>query len=79
MTRSRPKKPIWRLGCLTRLLGQLHGLPLLEGGHLVEAEVVPRVFEAVEVDALAVDHHVRQLLGQFQLLFLLRGDGKKIR
>lgn len=56
---------------LTRLLGQLHGLPLLEGRHLVEAQVFPGVLEPVEVDALAVDHHVRQLLGQFQLLLLL--------
>lgn len=77
MTRSRLKKPIWRFGCLTRLLGQLDGLPLLEGGHLIEAQVFLRVVEAVEVDALAVDHHVRQLLGQFQLLFLLQDKKKK--
>lgn len=56
---------------LTGLLRQLHGLSLLVGGHLVEAQVLLGVLKAVEVDTLAVDHHVRQLFGQLQLLLLL--------
>ena len=62
----------------TRLLRQLQGFALLEGGHLVEAQVVPGVREAVEVDALAVHHHLRQLLRQLQLLLVLRIEGTAV-
>jgi len=52
---------------LTRGLGQAEGFALLQGGHLVEGLRVLGVFEAPEVDALAVDDHVGQLFGQFDL------------
>lgn len=64
---------------LTRLLRQLHSLSLLVGGHLVEAQVLLGILKAVEVDALAVDHHVRQLFGQLQLLLLLPLDEEGVK
>ena len=59
----------------TRLFRQVQSFALLEGGHLVKTQVVPGVAEAIEVDALAVHHHVRQLLGQLQLLLALHREG----
>lgn len=52
------KNSIGMCWALTRLLGKVYGLSLLKGRHLVEAQVFPRVFKSVKVDALAVDHHV---------------------
>lgn len=49
---------------LTGLFQVFAGLGLGEGGHLVELEMDAGVFEAIEVDALAVNHTVRQLFGQ---------------
>lgn len=61
-TPTRTLRPKTRL---TRTLGQAEGFALLEGRHLVEGLAVLGVLEAAEVDALAVQHQVRQLFGQF--------------
>lgn len=50
---------------LTRILGQTESFALLERRHLVEGLVVLGMLEAAEVDALAVQHQVRELFGQF--------------
>lgn len=48
----------------TSLSQMFTSLGLCEGGHLVELVVNARVLEAPEMDALAVNDAIRQLLGQ---------------
>lgn len=50
---------------LTCRVGQVESFALLEGRHLVEGVAVLGMLEAAEMDALAVDDHVRELFGQF--------------
>lgn len=56
---------------LTRLCCQLDSLSLLEGRYLIETQILSGFVKTIEMHALTVDHHVRQLFGQFQLIFLL--------
>lgn len=57
------------LNFLTRTLGQSEGFALLEGRHLVEGLVLLGVLEAAEVDTLAVQNQVGELLGQMNFGF----------
>lgn len=55
-------------------VSQVESFALLERRHLVEGLVVLGVFEAVEMDTLAVDDDVWERFGKFDFGFL-QGDG----
>ncbi len=55
----------------TWFLRQFHSFSLFEGGHLIKGLLVPGILKPTEVDTLAVDHDIRQLLCQLQRLCFL--------
>lgn len=55
---------------------QILGFAFLEGGHLVAGLFLTWMLEAVEMDALAVDHQVGQLFSELHLFFLNKKHAK---